>query len=250
MSLVYNRAKRTSMEQEKQLTLEQAKEQFIALRNHMDKIARETPAKTLDEVYGEEFAKVYTDATIGDVVAQDFLGYIFKRGKEGLVPENIDLSMQWLILAAANGNPLSVERLNIFLNYAYDEIVYQPDFGHLCLRNQITPNNYTYVIGKLLCEAIVDDLKISALNIIKEIPTELLFNSTTMGMYDKARNRAIPVVLNFLRGIAPTSKQDDQQQQQQQETEPTPQPQPEKTKKTIAERIFKKKDTKKEDDKN
>lgn len=109
--------------------------------------------------------------------------------------------MKWLILAAANGNNLSIDRLTIFLNYAYDEIVYQPDFGDMKYLNNITEDNYTYVIGRLLCDSIVDQLKIDALDIIKEIPDTLEFNTTTMKMYDTARNNAIPVVLKFLRGI-------------------------------------------------
>lgn len=186
----------------KELDSETAKKEFIKLRNKMEKIIDETPYDEIDEVFGEEFGQVYTEATLGDVVAQDYLGYIFKRGREDLVPENIDLSMKWLILAASNGNNLSIDRLTIFLNYAYDEIVYQPDFALMKYQNNITEENYTYVIGRLLCDSIVDELKINALDIIKEIPEILEFNATTMNVYDKARNNAIPVVLKFLRGIA------------------------------------------------
>jgi len=186
----------------KELDSVTAQKEFIKLRNKMEKIINETSYDEIDEVFGEAFGQVYTDATLGDIVAQDYLGYIFKRGREDLVPENIDLSMKWLILAASNGNNLSIDRLTIFLNYAYDEIVYQPDFGLMKFQNNITESNYTYVIGRLICDSIVDELKINALQIIKEIPYTLEHNSTTMSVYDRARNNSIPVILKFLRGIA------------------------------------------------
>lgn len=180
-----------------------AQEEFIKLRNRMEKIARDTPYPQVDYVYGEAFGEIYTNATLGDTVAQDYLGYIFKRGKEGLVPENIDLSMKWLILAGANGNQLSIERLAIFLNYAYDEIIYQPDIGKIKYKNNFDEFNYTYVLGRVICEALVDELEISALSIIKKIPDTLEHNPITMGIYDRARNKVIPVVLDYLRGKVP-----------------------------------------------
>lgn len=192
---------------EQKLSLDQAKKKFTQLRTSVERIIARTPRRQLDEVFGEKFAEIFTDATLGDVVAQDYLGYIFKRGRNGLVPENIDLSMKWLILAAANGNPVSVERLAIFLNFVYDEIVYKDDFGLMAATNGITSENYTFIIGSLACQAIVDELKIDAREIIKQVPTTLRFNSTTMGIYDRARNNAIPIVLTYLRGKNPHEKQ-------------------------------------------
>lgn len=188
------------------LSYNQARAEFIKLRNAFEDIVAKTPARRLDNVYAEKFSEVYTNATLGDVVAQDYLGYIFKRGREGLVPENIELSMKWLLLAGANGNPLSLQRLSIFLNYAYDEITRQQDFENITRINRFTSSNFSFEVGKLICEAIVDELKIEPLEIIKEIPTTLEFNSSTMGNYDKARNKIIPVVLTYLRGSNPHQK--------------------------------------------
>lgn len=188
------------------LSYEQAKKQFIELRNQFEQIVSKTRPRNLDVVFAEKFSEVYTDATLGDIVAQDYLGYIFKRGRANLVPENIDLSMKWLILAGANGNPLSLQRLSIFLNFAYDEITNQEDFDVIAQKNKLTHRNYFFELGKLICEALVDELQIQPLEIIKEIPTELEFNSTTMGVYDKARNRTIPIVLTYLRGTNPHEK--------------------------------------------
>lgn len=181
------------------LKTNEAKQKFMELRQRVDELVEKTPFNKLDEVFAEEFSRIYTEATLDDIVCQDYLGYIFKRGKEGLVPENIDLSMQWQILAAANGNDFSIDRLAIFLNSAYDEIVDLSDFGDIKAYNNIDENNYTYIIGRLLCDAIIDILQINALNIIKEVPDTLLFNQKSMRVYENARQQAIPIVVKFLR---------------------------------------------------
>ena len=196
------------MQQENQNTFSifEARQAFMKMRNSLERIVATTPERLLSSRYGKAFGDIYTEATLGDIVAQDFLGYIFKRRRENLVPENIDLSMQWLILAAANGNPLSLERLAIFLNSAYDEILRHSDFDYIKDKNNLTPDVFTPVVGKLICEAIVDELGISALKIIKEVPTELRFNNRTMNIYDNARNKVLPVVIKFLKGENPYSE--------------------------------------------
>lgn len=177
----------------------EAKSKFIELRNKVENLIAKTPIEQLDEVFAEEFSRIYTEATYGDIVCQDYLGYIFKRGRHGLVPENFDLSMKWLILSASNGNDFSIDRLSIFLNRAYDEIVYLEDFPLIKAYNDIDENNYTYVIGRLICDALVDYLKIDALNIIKEIPDILEFSPSIMHMYENARSEVIPTVVKYLR---------------------------------------------------
>lgn len=185
-----------------------AKNEFIKLRQKVDDIIVKTPRRKLDEEFAEEFRRIYTEATLGDIVCQDYLGYIFKRGKEGLVPENIELSMQWQLLAASNGNNFSIDRLAIFLNSAYDEIINLEDFGEIKYYNKINQINYTYKIGRLICDAIIDILQINALNIIKEIPDTLEFNQASMRVYDNARQKAVSIVINYLRSFSPKHQSD------------------------------------------
>ncbi len=187
----------------------EAKRQFIQLRNKIEKLIENAPIKKLDEIFAEELSKIITEAVEGNAICQDYLGYIFKRGKPDLVPENIELSMKWMILAAANGNDFSIDRLAIFLNYAYDEIVYQPDFGQMKELNNIDEYNYTYIIGRLICDCIVDDLKINVFDLIKEVPDVLEFNNFSMRTFDLSRDKAIKIVLRYLRGYSPKDESGD-----------------------------------------
>ncbi len=193
------------------ISLPKAKEEFRKLRSSVERLIERTPLKDIDQVFADKFVEIYTHATEGDIVAQDYLGYIFKRGRHGLVPENIDLSMKWLILAVSSGNPMSVQRLTIFLNYAFDEIVYHPNFELIAQRNGLTDDNYTFVLGKLVCQEIIKALKIDALNIITSVPTELPFNARTMNSYDVLRNNAIKIVIDNLLGKTKPDKSETQQ---------------------------------------
>jgi len=187
------------MEEKQGIRSEKAKQSFLDLNNKMQKLIETTPRYKLDEVYGEAFGKIFDDAVQGDLVAQDYLGWIFKRGRKNLVPENLDLSMKWQILACANGNQYTLERMNLFLNSAYDQIMSLADFEQISYAFSLYQDNYQYVLGKLVCEAICDEMEINENNIITEIPTTLEYSPSIMYKFDQAKSKATDAVIDYLR---------------------------------------------------
>ena len=107
--------------------------------------------------------------------------------------------MKWLILAGANGNKFSLDRLKLHFGYAFDTIIDLKDFGTIAYRFKIDNKNYQYVLGKLLCDAVVDDMKIDALELAKQKPFFLPFSSIIMRNFDRAINRAVDKVIEYLR---------------------------------------------------
>lgn len=198
------------------LSITTAKNNYLKLHKTMESIAENAPLHQVDDLYGEAFGKIFDDAVNGDVVSQDYLGWIFKRGKKNLVPENIDLSMKWQLLSAANGNEYTIERLSIFLNSAYDQIMSLHDFEQICQTFSISRSNYQYIIGRLICEAICDELNISETNIITDIPTTLEYNSSTMYKFNQAKSKAVQSVINYFRKVnAPSQPSETTQEQSQ-----------------------------------
>lgn len=187
------------MEEHLNIESSKAKLGFLELNAKMEKLIETTPKYKLDEVYGEAFGKIFDDAVQGDVIAQDYLGWIFKRGKKNLVPENIELSMKWQILAGANGNNYTLERMTIFLNSAYDQILALPDFEQISYAFSIYQENYQHILGKLICEAICDTMEINENNIITDVPLTLEYNPSTLYQFDKAKSIAITNVIEYLR---------------------------------------------------
>lgn len=187
------------MEERQGITSEKAKQSFLELNNKMEKLIETTPKYKVDEVYGDAFGKIFDDAVQGDLVAQDYLGWIFKRGKKNLVPENLELSMKWQILAGANGNQYTLERINLFLNSAYEQIMSLPDFEQISYAFSLHQKNYQSILGRLVCEAICDEMDINENNIITDIPTTLEYSPSIMYKFDQAKNKAINSVIDYLR---------------------------------------------------
>lgn len=115
------------------------------------------------------------------------------------MPVNYEKYMQWQILAAANGNQFAVDKLALFLNYAITEIVTAEDIVYIIKRNNLTEENYQYVLGRLICEAIADELRLDAEALIKEELVHKEFDIKSMRNFDRARNFVIGKILKFLR---------------------------------------------------
>ncbi len=151
-----------------------------------------------EKIMEEEYAKLCEDATIGDPIAQDLLAEWFRNGNE-ITPENIEMSMKWLILAGANGNKYSLDRLKIHFGFAFDSILDIDDFMDLADKFGINQYNYQYFLGMLLCKAVVEDMKIDAMELAKTTPTKLPFSAVVMRTFDRSINKAIETVIAQLR---------------------------------------------------
>lgn len=180
-------------------TSENCRRQFMILRNNINRKIAKAGINDRDDVIIDCYNDVCLSAVKNDVIGQDYLAYIFKKGLGDVIPVNYEKSMQWQILAAANGNQFAIDKLSLFLNYALNEIMFAEDIGYILARNELSGNNFTYIVGKLICEAMVDELQIVPEKLVKDELRHMEFSAKAMRIFDNSRNFAIPKVLKFLR---------------------------------------------------
>ena len=106
--------------------------------------------------------------------------------------------MKWAILAAANGNEFTIEKLQFFLNYAFQEIIDSDKLQQIINKNDIDEKNYVFVLGNLLCEGIVDELQITAQKLVEAPNVEVKYTPEKLRSYRRAMDKALPKILDFL----------------------------------------------------
>ena len=166
-------------------------------------VARKTYNKgsiEIEDIYADEYNEQCALAAGGDVIAQDLLSYWFKHGNPAL-PENIETSMKWLFLAGANGNKHSLTKLTLFFNYAFDSIVFSDYYMDLNNIMDITEDNYQILFGEILCQHLVEELNINALDLTKERPIFIEFNPQSMQRFTAALNRCMYRVDDYFRKL-------------------------------------------------
>lgn len=147
----------------------------------------------------DAFTELCSSALAGDCVAQDCVAYFFNRGVPNFLEQNYDLYMAWQILAGANGNEFALEKLEFFLNNAVEAIIDDEEILTTALkRRNITKDNALMMICNLICEGIVDELKIDPKNLVQFENVKVLYSPQKSRRFSDAMEKSLSKVVKFL----------------------------------------------------
>lgn len=149
--------------------------------------------------FADTFTELCTKALSGDCVAQDCVSYFFKNGVDGCLFENYEYYMSWQILAGANGNEFALEKMEFFLNPALNAIVYDEEILTEAFRKKnLEKDSAIMVISNLLCEGIVDYLKIDPKQLIQIESVPKPYSAKLQRMYSDALRESAYRVAEYL----------------------------------------------------
>ena len=180
------------------MTSQEYKDEIARRREKIYSKTYKMGSMQVEKILVNEYENLCADAAGGDPIAEDILAEWFRNGNN-VVPENIEMSMQWLFLAGANGNKYSLDRLKLHFSSSFDKIIALKDFGKLSYKFHINEYNYQYKLGKLICDAVLDELKIDPLELAKKKPNYLPFSAIIMRRYDRIIDSAVDKVIEYLR---------------------------------------------------
>lgn len=152
----------------------------------------------IDKGSADAFFDVCAQAMDGDCVAQDVAAYFFNHGISGFLAPNYTAYLSWQILAGANGNEFALEKLEFFLNSALETILNDEQLlVRAMTRKNITKDNALMVIANLICEGIVDEMKIDPKNLVKN-NTPQPYTAAQTRPFEIAMEKCLPAVIRFL----------------------------------------------------
>ncbi len=148
--------------------------------------------------FDEVFTDIGTKALEGDAIAQDVMAYFYNKGLPNFLKPNYELYLSWQILSSANGNCFAMEKTEFIIKFALDSI-FDSDavLKQAILRGNIDKDNALYVVTNLICESMVDILKINAKDLVLQ-QGEMKFSQEVNRRFVLAMERSVPVVVNFL----------------------------------------------------
>lgn len=175
-------------------------EDFQTLRKGMLELFQSADKSQKDEdAFYEMYNKIIFVAKNGFLPAQDYLGYLYKLGLGDFIPANYTMSMDWQFMSGSNGNPLTIDRLKIFFTRSYDEIFEMENAQNILAKNEIFGDNYVFELGKLLCDAMVDELGLSADELASRKVVYEPGNIQLTQKYEQARVKATRSVIEYLK---------------------------------------------------
>ncbi len=163
------------------------------------KLRKEVLNSAEDGDFADAFIDLCTKAMSGDAVAQDVVAYFFNKGYPDVLAPNYEYYMSWQILAGANGNMFAIEKMKFFLDPALSAIVDDEQVLQAALYSRtITKENALDVISNLICEGIVDELKINPKKLIHVSNAKVPYSAELNRKFVSARDKCLQSVAQYL----------------------------------------------------
>lgn len=152
---------------------------------------RKTILKRIEQIAGY--------ACSGHIPAQDYMGYIYKRGFSTFFPVNYRRALEWNIIAARNGSKLAPQKMKIFLNPAIDMIILSPKWPSIIKYNDLNRHNYFWFLSQYVCDILYTDMHLDAVEMAKKPLIEEDSNENrTIVSLDKVRDSSVEKAIDVL----------------------------------------------------
>jgi len=186
------------------MNYEEQNDLFIKFKSIFDELKRHS------EEYEYENFPIYLENAVllaveGNPVAQDFLTYIYKKGKTNVMQPNVLRAYQWGIIASDNLSMIAIDRLKFFYLPAFDKISQSDKIDCIIEKEGLTSNIIEYFFAANIASSIMLATDLSLEKMMKEeiIPEnfsvqevhelENLRDRVLSGMIEKLYEQAISV---------------------------------------------------------
>ena len=172
------------------------KEVFMELRKIIDTAFAKRNKSSEDDKNYDDLIFNLTTRCVEDSALQDFMGYAYKKGKYDFCLLNYEKYLKWTLLAGSNGNAFSLSKLQMYFSRELDEIFSMNKIDVVSDIFDIQDYRFVLVILKKLCDAMVRELQINAVELIKEPEVYQEQTDQIMRKYDKYKQEACKFVKN------------------------------------------------------
>ncbi len=179
------------------MTFDEQAKLYREFKSQFDRLSKYN-LSTANQYFKEYLEETIIIACNGDVVAQDFLTYIYKKGRTGLFEANLLTAYKWGIIASANGSKLSSGRLKFFFEPAFSIIAEHPKLDQVIETYHLTQDNIEDFFASALSEMItsVSDVNIKSMSKSPAIPLE--YSDENLRELERVRDRVIDNMMDLL----------------------------------------------------
>lgn len=154
--------------------------------------------QSADEKFYELLEECVMLAVEGDVIAQDFLAYIYKKGYDDLFEPNVLHAYKWGIVASANGSKLSMDRLKFFYQPAFYKIAEYDEVDQIIDEYKLNEENIEYFFARALADMIMSASNVNLVSLSKLDIIPNNFSEEELRELERVRDRVIGKMIKLL----------------------------------------------------
>ena len=189
-----------------EVSYEDQKELFLRIRSWVATVDNETRyvKDKFKKVVTKRIEQICAYACAGHIPSQDYMGYVYKRGFGDIFPINYKRSIEWNVIAAANGSKLAPQKMKAFMNPAIDMILLSEKWGQIIKYNDLNLKNYFWFLSQYVCEILYKELNLNPVEMAKKELVEEDTSERRMRIFfDRFRDRSVEQALKILENQLP-----------------------------------------------
>lgn len=178
-------------------TYQEQNDLFLEFKKPFDGLNRMSRSK-IENLFPEYLESAVILAVGGNPVAQDFLVYIYKKGRTGVMKPNLLRAYEWGIISADNFSMLTIDRLRFFFNPAYEKIAGSSKLNDIVEKYNLMSDNIEYFFAYNIANLMLSASNISLEGMSKKdiIPED--FQDNKIRDLENIRDRVIENMLDLL----------------------------------------------------
>lgn len=183
------------------ISYDDQKELFLRIRSWVATVDMETRYNKdkYKKTIIKKIEQICAYACSGHIPSQDYMGYIYKRGFADIFPINYKRSLEWNIIAAANGSKVAPQKMKAFMNPAVDMILISERWGQIIKFNDLNLSNYFWFLSQYVCENLYKELNLNPVEMAKkDLIEEDTNENRTRIFFDRFRNRSVEKAIKEL----------------------------------------------------
>jgi len=156
--------------------------------------------KTSDAFFLAKMEETLNLAVEGNVVAQDYLTYLYKRGRDDMFGTDLIRAHQWGLLAISGGSKLSTDRLRLFFSPVYDFVEASGRAEDVIEINELEEETVLPYVASIMASLVMDEMGISLLS-MSRLPMFTNRNESVeefMRSLEAARNKNFDKMMQYL----------------------------------------------------
>lgn len=189
------------------------KDLFLRIRTWVATVDKEV--RYNNDLYRKTIIKkieqICSFACAGHIPAQDYMGYIYKRGFGDFFPTSYRRALEWNIIAAANCSKLAPDKMKTFLNPAVDLIFECDRIGQIIKFNELNKSNYFWFLSQYVCDLLIVDMKLNPAEMATKQLIEEDSNENKAIIYlDRLRDRVVRQAIDkLIKALPPEMAEED-----------------------------------------
>lgn len=178
-------------------TYEEQNDLFLEFKKPFDELNKMSESKML-KLFPEYLESAVILAVGGNPVAQDFLVYIYKKGRTGIMQPNLLRAYEWGVISADNFCMLTIDRMRFFFNPAYGRIAGSSKLEAIIKKYDLTADIIEYFFAYNIADLMISASNISLEDMSKKdiIPED--FQDSKIRELENVRDRVIENMLDLL----------------------------------------------------